>query len=361
DEGEGGPSEPVVAGGVEGGEGGGPGFAEGLEAAGAVIPGLFGKGPLAQAETPEEAEQAALRLMESLEVAEPTRQERLDILEEMTPPDAPWADQARRIYGRALDRWEEERSGAGRPGGGGEEPGSGVSGEAIPEAVAGEVAELSDHEVLEAYGALLRRGIEDSAGAPGPRARVLRRRAIGILAADTLRSLEREVADLQDAVGEEASRRRDAERKAEERGNAFVALLRDIWEQLGSAIGLWSIYFTVVTTLFAGQTVGKRLLGIRVLRLDGERINAWTSFERAGGYVAGLATGLLGFAQVFWDPNRQCVHDKIVGTVVIDDRAEKVPGAWEETWAASPEGAAPPAPSGDEGERQSEREREAER
>ncbi len=70
-------------------------------------------------------------------------------------------------------------------------------------------------------------------------------------------------------------------------------------------------------------------MGIRVLRLDGEPITWWTAFERAGGYAAGFATGLLGFAQVIWDANRQAIHDRIVGTVVVLDGAEKV-GNWRE-------------------------------
>ena len=50
----------------------------------------------------------------------------------------------------------------------------------------------------------------------------------------------------------------------------------------------------------------------------------WAAFERAGGYAAGFATGLLGFAQVYWDANRQCIHDRISGTVVVQDGAPKV-------------------------------------
>ena len=38
-----------------------------------------------------------------------------------------------------------------------------------------------------------------------------------------------------------------------------------------------------------------------------------------GGYAAGLATGLLGFAQIFWDKNRQAIHDKIAETAVVRD------------------------------------------
>ena len=73
-----------------------------------------------------------------------------------------------------------------------------------------------------------------------------------------------------------------------------------------------------------GQTIGKRLLRVRVLRLDGGPITWWVAFERAGGYAAGLATGFLGFLQVFWDANRQMIHDRIVGTVVALDPPHKV-------------------------------------
>ena len=52
-------------------------------------------------------------------------------------------------------------------------------------------------------------------------------------------------------------------------------------------------------------------------------------FERAGGYAAGFATGLLGFAQVYWDANRQAIHDRIVGTVVVREGAERIDD-WEE-------------------------------
>jgi uncharacterized RDD family membrane protein YckC len=85
---------------------------------------------------------------------------------------------------------------------------------------------------------------------------------------------------------------------------------------------------TVVLSWWNGQTVGKKLMRIRVVRLDGEPITWWIAFERAGGYAAGFATGLLGFAQVYWDANRQGIHDRIVGTVVVIEGAKKIKN-WE--------------------------------
>ncbi|MCW8832829.1 MAG: RDD family protein, partial [Colwellia sp.] len=53
-------------------------------------------------------------------------------------------------------------------------------------------------------------------------------------------------------------------------------------------------------------------------------LSLWDSFGRYGGYGAGLATGLLGFIQIYWDPNRQAIHDKISATVVIDLRQSRL-------------------------------------
>jgi hypothetical protein len=55
----------------------------------------------------------------------------------------------------------------------------------------------------------------------------------------------------------------------------------------------------------------------------------WHTFERAGEYAAGVATGTLGFLQIYWDPNHQAIHDKVAGTVVIWDGVPKVPRNWD--------------------------------
>jgi hypothetical protein len=146
------------------------------------------------------------------------------------------------------------------------------------------------------------------------------------LVADSLRKLQTQVASL---TASTESQQRDLsllrdELRQEKEGGAFLATLRGFLDELGFGFGWASLYLTVMLSWWKGQTIGKRMLKIRVLRLDGEPITWWTAFERAGGYAAGLATGLLGFAQVYWDSNRQAIHDRIVGTVVVVDGAEKV-------------------------------------
>ncbi|PKH55855.1 transporter [Shewanella sp. Choline-02u-19] len=110
---------------------------------------------------------------------------------------------------------------------------------------------------------------------------------------------------------------------AEDPKSSPLAWLIGSLNDLGLGFGWAAFYFTVFTAWFDGQTLGKKLLGISVIQLDGSKITLWAAFGRYGGYAAGFTTGLLGFIQIFWDANRQAIQDKISATVVIDLR--KIP------------------------------------
>ncbi|MEO0368014.1 MAG: RDD family protein [Pseudomonadota bacterium] len=92
----------------------------------------------------------------------------------------------------------------------------------------------------------------------------------------------------------------------------FMGLMED----LGLSFGWAAVYFSVLTAWSNGQTIGKKLFRIQVIKIDGNYLDLWDSFGRYGGYGAGLATGLLGFVQIYWDPNRQAIQDKISETLV---------------------------------------------
>lgn len=90
--------------------------------------------------------------------------------------------------------------------------------------------------------------------------------------------------------------------------------------------GVFLLYFTFFTWIMKGRTPGKWLFGVRVVRLDGKPIGLWDAFGRAGGYSASLSTLGMGFLEAIWHPNRQTVHDRISGTVVILNRLAKQNG-----------------------------------
>ena len=145
-------------------------------------------------------------------------------------------------------------------------------------------------------------------------ARAIQPQLASLLARDSLDELRGELRDARRENGQLVAR----VERAENRG--IVRSITGFLDELGLGFGWMGLYFTAFLSLWRGQTPGKKLLGVRVVRLNGQPMTLWTSFERFGGYAAGLVTGLLGFAQVFWDRNRQMIHDKIVETVVVRDR-----------------------------------------
>ncbi|HEX2093422.1 MAG TPA: RDD family protein [Longimicrobiaceae bacterium] len=175
----------------------------------------------------------------------------------------------------------------------------------LAEVPAGDAGEVASDSLARAYAAALSSG--DTAAA-----RVLRPTLAGTLAADTLRRLDAELERLRGEV-------REVERELEEerREVGILALLERMADELGLGFGWTGLYFTAFLTLWRGQTPGKRMTRIRVVRLNGAPITWWAAFERFGGYAASIFTGLLGFFQIFWDRNRQALHDKISETVVV--------------------------------------------
>jgi uncharacterized RDD family membrane protein YckC len=77
------------------------------------------------------------------------------------------------------------------------------------------------------------------------------------------------------------------------------------------------LYFTISFYVCRGQTIGKFLLGIRVISLYHKRLGLWNCIERSLGYFVSALEFGFGFIQAFWNPNRMTLHDKIGETIVI--------------------------------------------
>lgn len=279
---------------------------------GNIIGLVAGSIALSTADDAEEAEEAMRVMAEAGAEAGLPRAAVRDQLLDDVPEDASWADEAPDLVEAVLAEAFPDA-----------EAGATPATAATPE-LDEEIAVLGTEAVLLEYADFL------GAGGDEARGEALRRRLVDIVAADTLDALDGRIARLEDTSQELRDDLQDTvNRLREATSGGLFARLRDFIDELGFGFGWASLYMTVMLSWWKGQTPGKRMMGIRVLRLDGEPINWWTAFERGGGYAAGFATGLLGFAQVYWDANRQAIHDHIVGTVVVREGAEKVTD-WEE-------------------------------
>jgi len=75
--------------------------------------------------------------------------------------------------------------------------------------------------------------------------------------------------------------------------------------------------YSILAWLLVGKTVGKALMGLRVLGQDGRRITFTQALIRAlSYYVSGLAL-FIGFLWVLVDDRRQAWHDKLARTIVV--------------------------------------------
>jgi uncharacterized RDD family membrane protein YckC len=109
------------------------------------------------------------------------------------------------------------------------------------------------------------------------------------------------------------------QRYVEHKENIVVALDFHEWRSLVVIV----LYFGFCTYFANGKTLGKWMTRIRVVSLTKERVSLWQSMERALGYGASTLEAGFGFLQFFINRNRQCVHDRIAETIVVDERAEK--------------------------------------
>jgi uncharacterized RDD family membrane protein YckC len=91
----------------------------------------------------------------------------------------------------------------------------------------------------------------------------------------------------------------------------------------GCLVLVW-VVITCVLVARHGQTIGKRLIGIRVVRSNGEKASFWRIFLLRNvvnaipglipivSYIYGLVDALFIFGE-----SRQCLHDKIADTIVV--------------------------------------------
>ena len=169
----------------------------------------------------------------------------------------------------------------------------------------------------------------------------LREPVVAELAAPELGERERRIRSLRDENEQlereidEARARLEAE---EERG--IRRTITNLLDEFGLGLGWSGLYFTFLTAFLRGRTPGKRLLNVRVVRLDGKPLGYWASFERFGGYAASLFTGFEGFLRILWDANRQGLEDKLAETVVVVDSTE-TRGQLEKVRVWGPTGAPP--------------------
>jgi uncharacterized RDD family membrane protein YckC len=89
------------------------------------------------------------------------------------------------------------------------------------------------------------------------------------------------------------------------------------------ATGFMMVAYETIMTARYGRTLGKAWLGIRPVRIRGGELGWGRALGRASIYWLALLilnwVGLLDDLWCLWDANQQCLHDKVVDSIVIND------------------------------------------
>ena len=82
---------------------------------------------------------------------------------------------------------------------------------------------------------------------------------------------------------------------------------------------LYIVYETVLVSQWGGHTIGKKIMGIRVVPDSGGQVNWVKAFIRSISKILSAVVIYLGFLWMLWDEKSQTWHDKLAETYVIQD------------------------------------------
>ncbi len=90
----------------------------------------------------------------------------------------------------------------------------------------------------------------------------------------------------------------------------------DIWSDVIVPLAIEAVYFTVAIGVW-GRTIGKVVMGVKVVRTDGGRVSIGRAFGRYLAYLLNWLTFGIGFLVIALNPLKRGLHDLIVDTQVV--------------------------------------------
>ncbi|MCA9867362.1 MAG: RDD family protein [Anaerolineae bacterium] len=97
----------------------------------------------------------------------------------------------------------------------------------------------------------------------------------------------------------------------------LIVLLRWGLALFGGSV-LFNVY-VIAFWLLVNRTIGQAILGLRVMRTDGQPLKLGPAVRRVIGYYVSFFALFIGFLWILLDDRRQGWHDKLADTVVVYD------------------------------------------
>jgi uncharacterized RDD family membrane protein YckC len=78
------------------------------------------------------------------------------------------------------------------------------------------------------------------------------------------------------------------------------------------------LYETILLAKWNGFTIGKKIMGIKVVTVSGGELDLLKAFIRSISKILSGIALCLGYLWMLWDKNSQTWHDKIAETYVVE-------------------------------------------
>ena len=92
------------------------------------------------------------------------------------------------------------------------------------------------------------------------------------------------------------------------------------------SVGFVTFYFVWLESSRWQATPGKKIFGLKVTDINGQRISFGRSFWRNFGMIASTFIFYIGYLMCIWTKKKQCLHDKMAECLVIDEIPNKRQG-----------------------------------
>jgi uncharacterized RDD family membrane protein YckC len=78
------------------------------------------------------------------------------------------------------------------------------------------------------------------------------------------------------------------------------------------------VYETILISQWGGYTIGKKIMGIKVVTTSGGQVDWVKAFVRSISKILSSLVLGLGYLWAIWDPQTQTWHDKLADTYVVE-------------------------------------------
>ncbi len=84
-----------------------------------------------------------------------------------------------------------------------------------------------------------------------------------------------------------------------------------------AVLAVWWLYYAILESSARGATLGKRILGLRVVDMDGRRLGFGRATWRFFAKLLSLLTFMIGYVMAVFTPKNQALHDYLAKSLVI--------------------------------------------